>query len=170
MYARYIFFVGCVKDVFMGSLGLKRDCRKPCPKLAGEEQENCNKRFKDVLPIRCKNQMKRYRQNLKIEKKCKKSCNICQRKFWFRYKCVSVFILESHIIIISKIIINNINLDVKIDCDWSSWVIGRCSRSCGGGERRKTRVKTVKEQNGGKCNNKNSQIESCNTDSCPGKL
>ena len=81
MYARYIFFVGCVKDVFMGSLGLKRDCRKPCPKLAGEEQENCNKRFKDVLPIRCKNHMKRFRQNLKIKMKCKKSCNNCERKF-----------------------------------------------------------------------------------------
>ena len=83
---------------------------------------------------------------------------------------MSLFLLESHIIIISKIIINNINLAVKIDCDWSSWEIGRCSRSCGGGDRRKTRIKKDKERNGGKCNNENSQIESCNTDSCPGKL
>ena len=83
MYARYIFFAGCVKDHFMGSLGLKRVCLKqyPCAKLAGRRQENCNKRFKEVMSIGCKNQMKKFRQNLVIKKKCKKSCNNCKRKF-----------------------------------------------------------------------------------------
>ena len=92
-HARYIFFKGCVKDAFMGSLGLKRNCRMQysCAKLTGRLQENCkekcvqekcNKKFKEAMSIGCKNQMSKYRQNLVIKKKCKKSCNNCKSKFF----------------------------------------------------------------------------------------
>ena len=81
------------------------------------------------------------------------------------------FVLESYNMKIFKNIINNINLAVKIDCDWGSWEIGRCSRSCGGGNRKKTRVKKVKEHNGGKCRDqRKTQYENCNIDRCPGKF
>ena len=57
----------------------------------------------------------------------------------------------------------------KVDCHWSSWNIGDCSVSCGGGSLTKTRSKTVEEANGGTCGGQSSDTEICNPNLCPGK-
>jgi hypothetical protein len=55
-----------------------------------------------------------------------------------------------------------------IDCQWSAWDIGSCSRTCGGGEREKTRTKRVEEMFGGVCNGDSAEFEPCNNNRCPG--
>ena len=62
------------------------------------------------------------------------------------------------------------NLAEKINCGWSEWNIGLCSKSCDGGTLKKTRIKNVVESNGGKCSGKSEIPEPCNTQSCPGNL
>ena len=57
-----------------------------------------------------------------------------------------------------------------INCQWSAWDIGTCSRTCGSGERKKTRTKEVMEMFGGICNGESSEFEPCNTNNCPGLL
>ena len=50
-------------------------------------------------------------------------------------------------------------------CDWSDWVIGDCSKTCGGGERTKTR--TLLNGDIGNCGDL-SVVEACNVQSCTG--
>ena len=56
-----------------------------------------------------------------------------------------------------------------IHCQWDEWVHGECTKSCGTGTRTNTRVKLVVEENGGTCSGKHTEVEECNTNSCPGR-
>ena len=63
------------------------------------------------------------------------------------------------------------NLATPIHCEWSNWEIGDCSAPCGGGTRTKSRTKIINnESSGGKCVGQSQTRESCNTQSCAGKL
>ena len=56
-----------------------------------------------------------------------------------------------------------------IDCEWGQfgeW--STCSKSCGGGEKSRTRSKTLEASNGGtQCNGESTETESCNAHNCP---
>ena len=54
------------------------------------------------------------------------------------------------------------------DCVWSDWNFGPCSSSCGKGTRVGTRIKSIKEDNGGVCNGHSSITWECNGQECPG--
>ena len=56
-----------------------------------------------------------------------------------------------------------------VDCQWSEWTLGHCSKTCGTGELVKIRSKAVVEANNGSCTGAVSASEACNTDTCPGK-
>jgi hypothetical protein len=56
---------------------------------------------------------------------------------------------------------------VPIDCEWSDWQIGECSKTCGGGSRSKSRTKKIEESNGGVCGGDATIQEDCNTQECP---
>ena len=57
-----------------------------------------------------------------------------------------------------------------VDCQWGSWNSwNSCSKTCGGGEKTRTRDKTVDEAHGGTCTGQSFETEPCNTNSCPGK-
>ena len=54
-------------------------------------------------------------------------------------------------------------------CEWNDWIIGDCSKSCGGGNRRNIRTENVTAQHGGDaCNGTNTVEESCDVQECPG--
>ena len=57
---------------------------------------------------------------------------------------------------------------MTVDCVWSSWFPGRCSKSCGGGERINTRFKKVVEKHGGSCSGNFNVTDTCHTNLCPG--
>ena len=57
---------------------------------------------------------------------------------------------------------------VGVDCEWSEWVTGDCSTTCGIGYRRNSRTKLVEEANGGTCTGESTEIEECNLQCCPG--
>ena len=61
-------------------------------------------------------------------------------------------------------------LAVAIDCEWGSWAIKDCSRSCGQGTRTKTRSVKVKATHGGTCAGKRTMKEDCNLRKCPSKF
>jgi len=55
-----------------------------------------------------------------------------------------------------------------VDCVWGSWSsYSSCSKSCGGGEKTKTRQKKTSEQNGGSCLGQRTSTAVCNTHNCP---
>ena len=57
---------------------------------------------------------------------------------------------------------------LAIHCAWGDWTLGECSVTCGIGTRVDTRVKTIMESNGGKCDGCDIKIESCiNVEECP---
>ena len=56
-----------------------------------------------------------------------------------------------------------------VNCQWGSWESGTCSKTCGGGTRRKSRSKTVTEQHGGRCEGSSTMDENCNEQHCPSK-
>ena len=57
-----------------------------------------------------------------------------------------------------------------VDCQWSDWVVGQCSLSCGGGVRTNTRSEKVVANSGGrKCIGTTSDEEKCNEQNCTGK-
>ena len=58
---------------------------------------------------------------------------------------------------------------ISVHCQWSAWIVGSCSKSCGGGQQTKQRTKLVTESDDGKCSGQSSVTESCNTISCNGK-
>ena len=62
-------------------------------------------------------------------------------------------------------------IDDIVDCGWTPWIIGACSKSCGGGIR--TRIRTVKvaaQHGGGECEGAKSIEEWCNVQDCPGYI
>ena len=56
----------------------------------------------------------------------------------------------------------------EIQCEWSSWFSGGCSRTCGGGNLTMIRHKTQVEVNT-KCNGDSIKQMQCNTEECPSK-
>ena len=54
------------------------------------------------------------------------------------------------------------------NCQWGTWNIGDCSKSCGGGRRAKYRRKVEHEAHGGTCYGPWDIEEDCNTQKCPG--
>ena len=57
--------------------------------------------------------------------------------------------------------------DCPIDCQWSEWQYGSCSRTCGGGVKVISRTEKVKAQNRGKsCSGDGTKTEYCNIQDC----
>ena len=58
-----------------------------------------------------------------------------------------------------------------VDCSWSEWTIGQCSKTCGGGKRTNNRLKSVEASFGGKpCIGGPNITVPCNTEKCSGKI
>ena len=56
-----------------------------------------------------------------------------------------------------------------VDCKWGDWVIGKCSKTCGGGVQIDSREKLQEELFGGEpCDGVSTRQSECNTDECPG--
>ena len=55
-----------------------------------------------------------------------------------------------------------------VHCVWDNWVAGNCSAECGTGTRTNTRVKLVKESNGGTCTGNFTETLQCKDKECPG--
>jgi len=56
----------------------------------------------------------------------------------------------------------------RIDCKWSPWVDGKCSKTCGMGTKTKTRKMAPKKAHGGKdCNGDPSKDDPCDVGDCP---
>ena len=53
------------------------------------------------------------------------------------------------------------HLGVLVDCEWSDWHIGDCSKTCGGGWRNNHRAKTVVEAFNGTCEGTGEEEEKC---------
>ena len=56
----------------------------------------------------------------------------------------------------------------SVDCEWSDWQDGECSKSCEGGNRTSTRFKIVEEMYNGTCEGHSTYTEECNMQECPG--
>merc|ERR1740130_384417 len=55
-----------------------------------------------------------------------------------------------------------------VNCAWGAWTEGSCSKTCGGGKRTDTRVKSKPESNGGTCSGESSlPNQECNDEDCP---
>ena len=58
--------------------------------------------------------------------------------------------------------------DCPIDCQWSEWHYGSCSKTCGSGVKVISRTEKVKALNGGKpCIGDGTKTEHCNIQDCP---
>ena len=58
---------------------------------------------------------------------------------------------------------------IVVHCEWNDWVVGECSKECGGGTRTNTRTeKESASQGGDECVGLSSLEESCNVQECPG--
>ena len=81
--------------------------------------------------------------------------------FWL--KCLTVIVIFVEMIIY---------LLLKVDGGWGEWYAwSECSVACGKGEIRRLRIcDNPAPQQGGKCRGTNSETETCNGPSCPGKL
>ena len=56
-----------------------------------------------------------------------------------------------------------------VDCAWSDWSIGECSKDCGSGIRINTRKIQVNSSYGGQdCSGEHNFTEVCNVQECPG--
>ena len=59
---------------------------------------------------------------------------------------------------------------IQVNCEWDEWVIGQCSKECGGGKRMNARSIKVNATNGGtNCSGVSEVTEICNIQDCPGK-
>ena len=56
-----------------------------------------------------------------------------------------------------------------VQCEWSTWVDERCSRSCGGGLLSRIRIKT-QEEVGTECKGDAKVVKECNKMKCPSML
>ena len=60
---------------------------------------------------------------------------------------------------------------IIVDCVWAEWEeFEKCSKTCGGGSQKRTRVKTAVENYGGTCSGASDEEKDCNTGKCPGKV
>ena len=59
-------------------------------------------------------------------------------------------------------------LVITVNCQWSAWSVGGCSKTCGGGRRTRSRTKFFTEGHGGTCSGQFSRTQSCNNQRCPG--
>ena len=59
----------------------------------------------------------------------------------------------------------------SVDCQWKDYgAWSACSKKCGGGDRFRKRNKKTEANNGGKeCLGEDTETETCNTITCPGK-
>ena len=59
---------------------------------------------------------------------------------------------------------------MTVDCKWNDWIIGECSKPCGGGISIDVRTKNISAAYGGaRCPGKSYHIEeNCNLQKCPG--
>ena len=58
---------------------------------------------------------------------------------------------------------------IAVDCQWSPWTLGQCSKTCGDGSMTKTRTQEISAANGGdECEGADSLDETCNVRDCPG--
>ena len=55
----------------------------------------------------------------------------------------------------------------ELDCIWGEWVEGKCSATCGNGQKISIRTKDRMERHGGTCTGPATKIESCNLKDCP---
>jgi len=56
----------------------------------------------------------------------------------------------------------------KVNCEWGAWgTYSKCSKSCGGGTKSRSRSKSVVESNGGSCSGFPTETKNCNTQGCP---
>ena len=56
-----------------------------------------------------------------------------------------------------------------VDCIWGDWVIGQCSKTCGGGIQIDSREKLQEDLFGGEpCDGDSTRQTECNTEECPG--
>ena len=62
---------------------------------------------------------------------------------------------------------NDLILDL-VNCEWTEWTIGNCSKTCGGGFRAKRRTKVNSKHGGKECEGDNLVWKSCNLNECPG--
>ena len=59
--------------------------------------------------------------------------------------------------------------DIEVDCTWAPWKSwSTCTKSCGGGTRRKNRIKLVIEAYGGTCSGNLTETQVCKEQKCPG--
>ena len=66
----------------------------------------------------------------------------------------------SNVLIISKI----------VDCTWNTWNSwGSCSRTCGGGNKTRSRTQNGQSYGGQECSGSSNSTTSCNTNNCPGE-
>ena len=58
---------------------------------------------------------------------------------------------------------------IAVDCQWSPWTLGECSKTCGDGSMTKTRTHEISAANGGdECEGPDSLDETCSVQNCPG--
>ena len=84
-----------------------------------------------------------------------------------------------NVILITVRLYFQMNIDIQdefnwihnvVHCEWNDWVLGECSKSCGGGLLTQTRqVKVGAEYGGKECSGVDTLEVSCNVDECPGK-
>ena len=55
-----------------------------------------------------------------------------------------------------------------VNCEWSAWIIGECSVTCGGGTQPMHRTKTEAIFGGADCEGDKDGVQNCNTDPCSG--
>ena len=56
-----------------------------------------------------------------------------------------------------------------VNCEWSSWTIDKCTKTCGAGNMTKIRTEKVAADHGGlECVGPSTLTESCNIRKCPG--
>ena len=63
--------------------------------------------------------------------------------------------------------LHSVHLILGLECEWSTWTTDKCSQTCGGGFRMKSREK-IKKEIGTVCEAKQSISEKCNEEECPG--
>ena len=82
------------------------------------------------------------------------------------------YVLSLQRLIIKSLIALNTKATIEpsyiVDCEWSDWIIGTCSETCGGGTRTNIRTEKVASANGGMdCQGPSTVEETCNIHDCP---
>ena len=61
-------------------------------------------------------------------------------------------------------------MSILVDCEWTSWKKGTCSKTCAGGTQTNTRTIKVEARDGGaNCTGESVETLDCNTQECPSK-